>query len=902
MTKISCPRCKLEAEENKEIETKFGFRISNEKSIPQSWCKRCRSGKSLEEIEEIDDDKREEVKNSIKSYVNRLDDLESLKNLFIKPDALNYNYKNEDISISDWSKESQRIIEKFDAEIKQIAEKSTIEIIYVNMNTNDEKEWKVIAKEIFKRRAGYCLIITHNSREQKKWLFTGSVNSGETSKNIILEVDNDEISADIIEWLTKIRISDNETVTTLISKINSSFDEYAIDIQDRLGENVFGAFETLINEVIFNKENKLELDDETLKKMPEPLFTLLYRLVFVLYAESREIFDINNNKYFEDFSLKKIINSHMRQFEKDPKSITMKKYELWERLQNLFLLIENGSKFHRIDEKDLNMPAYNGSLFNSEKHPELIRWKFNNNSIIEALHKLARIKDKEKNFSFVNYAAIEIRHIGTIYEKLLEFHPEIRGKNIEIFTHEGKRESEGTYYTPKFIVDNIIENALGPIVDNIIENTKNKKDQIEKILQLKILDPAMGSGHFLVGAADYLGKRLVQIDGEDSEENFVEKKRQVVRRCIYGVDINPLSVELAKTSLWLDTLSREHALSFLATHLKNGDAIVSSERKMIFDEQTTHKEDLSRSYFRDFVKQYSAFETIDDHRASTVKAKIEEEAETRKPGTPYDHLKYLFDVQLSKFYGNEIKEWRDLRQKIGTKEFDKNVQSIEWIMNRQFSNDKKFFHWELEFPQIFFDQEGNELENPGFDVIIGNPPYGVKYEGEYYEKFELDSKESYAFFMKHAIKLLKTNGVVSMVVSDTWRTIKSHLKLRKFILENCNIQRLVKLSRYAFKTFGRNIDAFTIICEFRKSKKSEKYVFYDFWQIYPLKEKEFFSNLMKHANYKTEKEGWGFDPKRVMRYNIEQKVINSFELMPVFDGDEDLFLLFDKNAKKTIEV
>ena len=900
MIKTSCPRCALEAQGNEEIEGKFGFRITHETSIPQSWCRRCRSGKTIEEIQETDKREIEKTKNSIQSYVNRLEDIETLRNLFIKPDGLNYNYKSEDIPTDEWSKESQKVIEEFNAEIKQIAEKTNIEVIYVNISTNDEKDWKKIAKEIFKRRAGYCLIITHNSNDQKKWLFTGSIDSGNSAKNILLETTDGEVSADLVAWLIKIKATDDETLTTLISKINSSFDDYAIDMQDKLGENVFNAFEILINEVVFNKENKLEFTDENLKRINDPLFTLLYRLVFILYAESRDIFDPNNSKYYEDYSLKKITHTLMRKYEKDSESIKLKKYELWDRLQNLFLLIENGSKYLRIDEKEINMPAYNGSLFNSEKNPLLTRWKFDNDSLIKAIHSLTRIQDKEKNYSFVNYAAIEISHIGTIYEKLLEFHPEKRGNRIEIFTHEGKRETEGTYYTPKFIVDNIVENALGPLVDNIVNNTKNLRDQVEKILQLKILDPAMGSGHFLVGAAEYLGKRIIQIDNNDSEQNFIERKRDVVRRCLYGVDINPLAVELAKMSLWLDTLSTEHALSFLATHLKNGDTLLSSWRKEIFDAQTYFGEDPSKSYFRDFVKQYSAFETIDDHRASTVRSKIEEEEETRKIGSPYDHLKYLFDVQLSKYYGNEIKDWRELRTKIGTSEFDKIVKGIDWSLNRHFSKDTHFFHWELEFPQVFVDAEGKKLTNPGFDVIIGNPPYGVKYEGSFYDTFKLGSKESYGFFMNKAIEILKNDGIMSMVVSDTWRTIKTHLPLRKIILNTCKINRLIKLSRYAFKTHGRNIDAFTIICEFQKKHANNKdhYFYYDFWQIHPLHEKEFFNNLINHANYVHEKNEWPFEVTRTMRYKINQESISKFDLLPIYEGDEEIFQLFDKNASK----
>ena len=121
-----------------------------------------------------------------------------------------------------------------------------------------------------------------------------------------------------------------------------------------------------------------------------------------------------------------------------------------------------------IESGELEMKAYGGSLFDSDLHPKLEKWKFNNKSLLNTIKQLVRVQDG-KNRSFVNYASIEVRHIGTVYEKLLEFHPEKENGKIVIFNKKGKKESEGTYYTPKYIVDNIVENALGPIVDKIIK-------------------------------------------------------------------------------------------------------------------------------------------------------------------------------------------------------------------------------------------------------------------------------------------------------------------------------------------------------------------------------------------------------------------------------------------------
>ena len=131
-------------------------------------------------------------------------------------------------------------------------------------------------------------------------------------------------------------------------------------------------------------------------------------------------------------------------------------------------------------------------------------------------------------------------------------------------------------------VDYIVKNSIEPLIESIIEKNPNRQTQIEKILSLKILDPAMGSGHFLVGAIEYVASRLCEIEfGEIPEQYYIERKRDVVRRCIYGVDINPLAVDLARLSLWLETLSSEKPLSFLSAHLKCGNSLIGTNIESI---------------------------------------------------------------------------------------------------------------------------------------------------------------------------------------------------------------------------------------------------------------------------------------------------------------------------------
>jgi len=921
MTGIAkCPNCAIVAK-GVDMEKKFGYRISNGKRIVQSWCKFCRSGIEIREEEEpptID----KKVWSQIKNLAKSLDDKESVINLFTDPKGLDFRYVEETLSTEGWSKNALKVVNEFDVTSTRLVEHEGLDVIYFEISSDDEKQWKKIATEILvKHGAGFSIVISHKPNSHK-WIFSGSPKTDiRHAKHLPIEITHDEeISASFVNWLYKIRRQEDDTLERLKFRVNSAFDEFATEVQCALGDNVFLALGSLLGSkekdvgrgILLEKSNGLKFDDETLKDVLNPLFTLLYRIMFVLYAESRDVFDTDNLTYYNKFSMKKIIAEYILKWEQDRSSLKFTDdYQIWKRLKGLFYLIERGSKSLNIEPEKLKMQAYGGSLFDSDLHFELEKWQIDNKSLLDAIKQLVRVQDKEKNWSFVNYASIEIRHIGTIYEKLLEFHPKIDGDKIELINDEGKKESEGTYYTPKFIVENIVENALGPIVDKIIkENSKNA--QIDKILSLKILDPAMGSGHFLVEAANYLGRRIMQID---SNHDFIETKREIVRKCLYGVDLNTLAVELAKMSLWLDTLAKDHALSFLATHLKNGNSILGSTRddmesgkyvitvgtkkkkRTLRDGQTTFGyEDYSKSKFKDFVKKYTAFETIADDDANAVKAKINDEIKTRDRDTDYDKLKYLLDIQLSKFYGKEIKNWLDLRSQIGTNEFPTSEDKV-WQKVREIAEENKFFHWDLEFPQIFCDVDGNQLENPGFDIIFGNPPYGIKYDSEYFERFELGSKESYAFFMKHSLNLLKKGGTFSMVASDTWRTIRTHKPLREFLLK-FKINRFIKLSRYAFKSpCGGNIDAFTIICEIEKNpSNSQSYTYYDFWGIHPLNENVYFTNLLNHAKYTTEKDDWKFDVRRAQRYKVKQKLISKCEWLPIFDGSEKLFLFLDKDA------
>jgi type I restriction-modification system DNA methylase subunit len=308
---------------------------------------------------------------------------------------------------------------------------------------------------------------------------------------------------------------------------------------------------------------------------------LLYRVLFIFYAESRGLLN-SNNRFYRGMSLyemkKEIANKRDAGEFLAPFSNTY-----WGRLTNLFNLINEGSESERwkIDRKVLYIPAYNGGLFDPAKNTFLSNKQISDFYLAEALDLLAR-SDK----AMVDYSSLDIRHLGSIYEGLLEYRLK---SELSLLTDKGERKATGSYFTPDYIVKYIVENTLGPVIAQkkaewvqLLDRTKFA----DYILSIKVLDPAMGSGHFLVEAVDYLARALVEAWATAKKEDAKTKevaehdiqwaRREVVRRCIYGVDLNPMAVELAKLALWLTTAAANKPLSFLDHHLRCGNSLIGS--------------------------------------------------------------------------------------------------------------------------------------------------------------------------------------------------------------------------------------------------------------------------------------------------------------------------------------
>jgi len=316
--------------------------------------------------------------------------------------------------------------------------------------------------------------------------------------------------------------------------------------------------------------------------------------------------------------------------------------------------------------------------------------------------------------------------------------PGIVAKGAMIFQPSDERRRSGSHYTPSSLTGPIVQAALEPVLKQLGDNLTP-----EQILALKVCDPAMGSGAFLVEACRQLGDALVRawhthnqapFLPPDEDENL-HAQRQIAQRCLYGVDKNPMAADLAKLSLWLATLAKDHPFTFLDHALRSGDSLVGLSRKQITafhwdrtDAQQSFLEDTVRARLRR-IGEYR--QRILDARDLIPYAQLEQHLEAVDEDLGW--LRRIGDTVVAAFFSAEKPKAREAARQ-GLRDLtEKTVRSvidlesnakIEEAVAKLYAGPKGIrpFHWELEFPEVFCLDEDGEPQG-GFDAIVGNPPF-----------------------------------------------------------------------------------------------------------------------------------------------------------------------------------
>ena len=649
--------------------------------------------------------------------------------------------------------------------------------------------------------------------------------------------------------------------------------KYQNEVSERLAEQVLHAlYELLRGFQVAHDTSQAALLREPLAENPDEVYrgllTVVLRLVFLLYAEERDMLP-QDETFLGAYSLAGLYERLREDAALHPDTMDQR-FGGYAQLLALFRMVHDGARAGA-----MQLPPRHGALFDPDRyrflegrseggarqiHERIDPPRVPDGTIHRVLEKLF-VLDGER----ISYRALDVEHVGSVYETMMGFlletaegltvaikaakkqgapaavnldalldqppanrakwlqdrtdrkltdrlrraardagtiealhaaldpvidrnaTPDLVPRGAMVLQPSEERRRSGSHYTPRELTEPIVRTALAPILDRL-RNEGDGPLRPEQVLDLKVCDPAMGSGAFLVEACRQLGDALVaawqahdampEIPPDENEIIFA--RRQVAQRCLYGVDRNPKAVDLAKLSLWLVTLAKDHPLTFLDHALRPGDALVGLSRRQ-----------LDAFHWKDDAKPFQAgFEAMQarEHlaRASELRRRIREaddsvsELELRHlcDDARYetDNVRRLGDLALAAFFEeSKPKRREDLRRRLADAVQRGEMHRYQsWLEELRRSEPPLTpFHWEIEFPEVY------DRENPGFDAVVGNPPFAGKNTvaaanaAGYPDWLKQVHEESHgnadlvAHFFRRAFGLLRTGGTSGLIATNT---------------------------------------------------------------------------------------------------------------------------------------
>lgn len=604
-------------------------------------------------------------------------------------------------------------------------------------------------------------------------------------------------------------------------------------IRSKLGMAVEKAILNLANGFVNHPDNERlkERIDKGLLDHDEyyrHMLRIIYRLLFLFVIEERNlVYPETKNPdtkrlaqiYFTHFSLMRL----RRLAGKLQPPEAERHHDLWQSLLNTFALFEKPA----LGQK-LGIMALQGDLFGyhaiAGQHYDLHQCMLSNKVLLEVVQGLSYFENENKVGIAVNYGGLDVEEFGSVYEGLLELRlkgeyiPGTRTYRMD-WANSGERGKSGSHYTPEELVQPLIKHSL----DYLIADRLKEKDPVNALLNLKVADIACGSGHILLSAARRIAHEvacLQETQASNSREKieqpsptfFRRAMKDVIKNCIYGVDKNPLAVELCKIALWLEAYNPGEPLNFLDHHIKCGDAIVglahreelekgipneafktlpgdekdiaktwrdqnTRERKQRDAHATQIKTEFetgTENMVQEASEEYNAFIKLPE----TTPEEIERKARAYQKflnGKGHSFLKAMADALVAQFFIPKTTENREILLTDGDFRLimagKKGWQDRRMAKALAVAGEQRIFHWFIEFPDI--------MQAGGFDCILGNPPFlgGKKISGSFGDDYLSCIKVNYepsrggldlvTYFFRRIFNVIKFGGFQSLISTNT---------------------------------------------------------------------------------------------------------------------------------------
>jgi N-6 DNA Methylase/Eco57I restriction-modification methylase len=594
-------------------------------------------------------------------------------------------------------------------------------------------------------------------------------------------------------------------------------DRHAAGVCGSLRDGVLEASEHVLRAFAVNRRRaSLRLSPDGF----EQALTIVYRMLFLLFAEARALVPLWHPVYRESYSLEAL-----RDIAEEPRRMP----GLWDVLRAIARLAHAGCR-----AGDLRVTPFNGRLFSPARTPLAERRGLDDEAARHAVRALSsRPAPDRAGRERIAYRDLGVEQLGAVYETLLDYQPTIDGDSVRLACGSGIRKATGTFYTPQPIADYLVRRTLAPLVRDAAPS---------QVLQLRVVDPSMGSGAFLVAACRYLSaayEAALVRSGDCHQGDLGPAERSAIRRtiaerCLYGVDLNPMAVQLGRLSLWLATLAIDRPLSFLDHRLQVGDSLLGAwVANLRHPPEKTRRlalplfgDEAVTDALRDALPVRFSLESTPNDTLDQVRAKERAFASLTARGALLSRWKRVANLWCAAWFrtgdapppsafgalSDAILKGRGALPAASAGRYLDAVDEVAAA--------RRFFHWELEFPEVFFDRDGRRLPAAGFDAVIGNPPWDMvradagqaddrlraKRDVASVLRFTRDAgvysaqsaghANRYQLFLERAIALARHGGRIGLVLPSGLATDHGSAPLRQLLMSRCDLDALVGIDNH----------------------------------------------------------------------------------------------------------
>ena len=604
--------------------------------------------------------------------------------------------------------------------------------------------------------------------------------------------------------------------TSLLDRAVTLSARHGVDVCRALGSGVLDALQAVIA-VLAPKAGR-RYGSQVLF---EHSLTILYRVLFLLFAEARGLVPVWHPIYRDRYSLDVIVTGLIDG--RPPRG-------LWRALQAIAHLAHSGCS-----AGELSVNAFNGRLFSPAQAAAFERTRVDDAVLGKALVSVGTTTVSKRR-TRIAYRDLDVEQLGAVYERVLDYQPVPTGGTVRLVRSGDVRKATGTFYTPRTVTSSLVRQTLDPLLAG---------RSVDAILNLRVLDPAMGSGAFLVAACRHLAAAAEQAliaEGrwhphDITTSDRVLLRRQIASRCLFGVDMNPMAVQLARLSLWLATLSADKPLSFLDHHLVTGNSLVGAtpddvRRQPSGGERRRRRDplplfdDLSLSSTLAGSTAVRLALTMEaDDSAAIVRGKERTLNELTSRDGPLGRWSRALDLWCAGWFW-ERQPHLDSRlsgellnhvfghgsRHLADRLAEPLLAHADDVAGRQ-----RFLHWPLAFPEVFYGGDGTPRPDAGFDAVLGNPPWDmvrgdggledaraerradarrlsdfVRTSGVYRVEPRAHPNR-YQLFVERALQLVRPGGRVGLVLPSGMISDAGSAPLRRLLFDRSEVDHITGL-------------------------------------------------------------------------------------------------------------